>query len=118
MAPFINMYKSQVGFCRELLKRTDFTLHGHYKLDGAGRVVGIQNTRGEPDLLGTRPVEDHERGLVGSYHGERKVITAETVRQAARALMEAFPEIHFEFNQTIDMIEYTATVRPYTDKPM
>jgi hypothetical protein len=89
----------RIRFCQTLIARPDATVRDHYKLDKTGRVVGYKkNTL--PDLL----------SLV-HYDESRGEPKAEDVVRAADAMEAIYPELHFDFKQTTDMIEYTATLR-------
>ncbi|MDP3645934.1 MAG: hypothetical protein Q8R25_02505 [bacterium] len=97
----VDIEARQIKFCQMLLKRLDSTLRGHYMLDGAGRVQKIEDNKdGLPDLLDFLP-----------YDKKREDPKAADVMRAGRAFEKIYPEVHFDFEHTAEMIEYTATIR-------
>ena len=84
-----------------LLKRPDVTLRYHYKLDSAGRIVTFEKNKGGlPNLFDMVPY-DKSAGDPTAMH----------VVKAAESIEKIYPEIHFEFTQADDTIEYTASLR-------
>ncbi|KKW27298.1 MAG: hypothetical protein UY70_C0017G0013 [Candidatus Kaiserbacteria bacterium GW2011_GWB1_52_6] len=97
----VDIEANQVIFCHILLKRADATLRDHYTLDSVGRLAPHEeNKDGLPDLFDMVPS--------GTTAGDR---TAMDVVKAAEALEKNYPEIHFGFTQTPEIIEYAATIR-------
>ena len=91
----------EARFCNMLMKMPDSTIYYHYKIEGSGRLLRPEKAAGKfPDLLALMPSVNPAQPA-----------TADTVRMAAMKFSEIYPEIHFEFTQTHNTIEYKASVR-------